>query len=183
MFVLPQRGVTRIRISLRVFRPDCVSELLKEVLATGNSERRLRLSAVVSSSICRTTTTSQRHTYTVTHTQLKPVAPFLSFSLRLSYSSVAIGYLAVLLLMSITSSLFILCGKQQDQNWDPKSLPCWLLCLRKEEERKMGFLEMFGLMMFVFSTGRWPYSLLAEHMLLFVACLFITNHCHHPASP
>lgn len=78
-------------------------------------EGRLRLSVVVSSSICHTTTTSPRHTHT------KPLAPFLSFvlfsfSLRMSYSSVAIGYLAVLLLMSITSSLFVLCGKQQDQN-------------------------------------------------------------------
>lgn len=62
-----------------------------------------------------------KHTHA--HTQIKPLNQFLFFlfpsSLRMSYFSVAIGYLAILLLMSITSSLFILCGKQQDCSVGP----------------------------------------------------------------
>lgn len=83
-------------------------------------------------------------TNTQTHTQMKPLTPLFSFLLsspRMSHSSVAIGYLAILHLMSITLSLFRLRGRHE--NWKkvwPKVI-VGLATFSKKRERKNSFFS------------------------------------------
>lgn len=118
---------------------------------------------------------AKTHARTHTHSNetTRPLS-FLLFSLRMSYSSVAIGYLAIQLLMSITSSLFILCGKQQDWSSDQKSLPHCLLFSKKRKTDR-GFVWDVGLILFALSTGGWPYNFFREQLLFAVASLYITS--------
>lgn len=131
-------------------------------------EGRLRLSVVVSSSICHTTTTSPRHTHTHTHETARPLPFFRSF------------------LFLTEDVLFFSChwlpgSSAFNVNYLQLVCPLWQTAgseLRPEvtaaptalEEGKtrvsLGCLEPC-----LFS----PYSLLAEQSMLFAAaCLFIT---------